>query len=127
VSHIGWVDHVVLKVSDMEAAADFYVRVLGAERVELSYGRVGLKVGATLVNLHGPKTRGKPALANVPRPGTTYLCFTWNGSPESACDFVRGHGIEPELGPVARRGSRGMGESVYFRDPDGNVLELIAY
>ncbi|MEA2280016.1 MAG: hypothetical protein QOK21_623 [Solirubrobacteraceae bacterium] len=120
-------DHVVLKVTDMDAAAAFYADVLGAERLELEYGRVGLRVGEIQINLHGPSSTPHPLPAHVPEPGGADLCFAWDGSPESACDHVRGHGLEPVLGPVPRTGAQGPGTSVYFRDPDGNLLELIAY
>lgn len=120
-------DHVVLKVADMEDSAAFYVRVFGAERVALTYGRLGLRLGANQINLHGPGSTPHPLPAHVPGPGSSDLCFEWDGSPESACDYLREHGLDPELGPVPRSGARGDGQSVYFRDPDGNLLELIAY
>jgi catechol 2,3-dioxygenase-like lactoylglutathione lyase family enzyme len=127
VSRVIGLDHIVLKVSDLEQAADFYVRVCAAERIELSYGRIGLRVGANQINLHGPGSTPHPLPVDVPGPGSADLCFMWDGSPESAYEYVREQGIEPELGPVPRTGARGSGQSVYFRDPDGNLLELITY
>lgn len=120
-------DHVVLRVADMERTAAFYVNVLGAKRIVLDYGRVGLRIGAHQINLHGPESTPHPRPVNVPGPGGGDLCFAWDGPPESACEHVREQGLEPELGPVPRTGAQGAGQSVYFRDPDGNLLELIAY
>jgi catechol 2,3-dioxygenase-like lactoylglutathione lyase family enzyme len=61
------------------------------------------------------------------RPGNSDLCFVWPGSPEEAVEHLEQHGVEVELGPVARTGALGPIESVYFRDPDGNLLEVSSY
>ena len=61
------------------------------------------------------------------RPGNSDLCFVWDGTPEEAVAHLESQGVEIELGPVPRWGARGDGTSVYFRDPDGSLLELIAY
>ena len=74
-----------------------------------------------------PGTSPEP-LARVPAgPGGGDLCFEWEGSIEEAVEHLRRNGVEVELGPVARSGARGDGTSVYFRDPDGSLLELISY
>lgn len=117
----------MLRVTDLERLAEFYVRVLEAERVELDFGRIGLRLGGRQINLHGPASTPHPLPANVPRPGGGDLCFAWDGSPEAATAHLHERGVEPELGPVPRTGARGPGQSVYFRDPDGNLLELLAY
>jgi catechol 2,3-dioxygenase-like lactoylglutathione lyase family enzyme len=67
-------------------------------------------------------TRSKPV-----QPGNSDLCFVWDGPIEHAVEHLTGHGVEVEEGPVAREGARGGGTSVYFRDPDGSLLELISY
>lgn len=120
-------DHVVVKVTDLERAADFYVRVFGGERLELSYGRLGVRFGDQQINFHGPGSTPDPLPVNVPGPGSADLCFGWQGSPESAIEHLRQLGLAAELGPVPRIGAKGAGQSVYFRDPDGNLLELISY
>jgi catechol 2,3-dioxygenase-like lactoylglutathione lyase family enzyme len=61
------------------------------------------------------------------RPGNSDLCFVWDGPIEGAVDHLRAQEVEVELGPVERHGARGMGRSVYFRDPDGSLLEFISY
>jgi catechol 2,3-dioxygenase-like lactoylglutathione lyase family enzyme len=120
-------DHFVLRVSDLESAAGFYVRVLGAERLELSHGRLGLRFGQAQINLHDATSTPEPLPVRVPEPGGGDLCFRWRGSADEACAHLHRHGIDPILGPVERTGAQGPGQSVYFRDPDGNLLELIAY
>ena len=60
-------------------------------------------------------------------PGNSDLCFVWEGTPEQAVDHLGRHGVAVEQGPVPRNGARGPGASVYFRDPDGSLLEFIAY
>jgi catechol 2,3-dioxygenase-like lactoylglutathione lyase family enzyme len=61
------------------------------------------------------------------RPGNSDLCFAWSGTADEAVRHLHEHGVEPEVGPSERSGARGTGTSVYFRDPDGSLLELISY
>jgi catechol 2,3-dioxygenase-like lactoylglutathione lyase family enzyme len=61
------------------------------------------------------------------RPGTSDLCFVWPGPIEEAVAHLRALEVGLEAGPVERAGGRGQGTSVYFRDPDGSLLELISY
>jgi len=60
-------------------------------------------------------------------PGNSDLCFRWHGPIDGAVEHLTARGVEIELGPVARPGAGGAGTSVYFRDPDGSLLELISY
>ena len=67
-------------------------------------------------------------VARIPaQPGMADLCFVWDGDIEEALRHLERHGVEVEEGPVPRNGARGPGRSVYFRDPDGSLLEFIAY
>jgi catechol 2,3-dioxygenase-like lactoylglutathione lyase family enzyme len=67
-------------------------------------------------------------VARLPvQPGNSDLCFVWDGTVEEATAHLALHGVEVETGPVERYGAAGRGTSVYFRDPDGSLLELIAY
>jgi catechol 2,3-dioxygenase-like lactoylglutathione lyase family enzyme len=68
-----------------------------------------------------------PVAATPVMPGNSDLCFVWDGPIESAQAHLEEHGVEVEEGPVTRYGGRGRGTSVYFRDPDGSLLELISY
>ena len=120
-------DHCVIAVSDWARSNAFYRDVLGAELVELSYGRFAYRFGDQQLNVHGPGSTPEPRAADPVRPGNSDLCFVWPGSPDEAIAHLRAHGVELELGPVERQGGRGAGTSVYFRDPDGSLLELIVY
>lgn len=119
-------DHVVVHVSDWERSNAFYRDVLGAEVVARGDG-YAYRIGGQLLNCHGPGLDPDP-VARVPvAPGGSDLCFAWTGTAEDAALHLEGHGVAVEQGPVDRTGARGPGRSVYFRDPDGSLLELIAY
>ena len=120
-------DHVVIAVSDWERSNAFYRDVLGAELVEIDRGRYAYRFGAQQLNVHGPGSTPEPRAADPVRPGNSDLCFVWKGPIESAVDHLASEGVDVELGPTERTGARGRGMSVYFRDPDGTLLELISY
>jgi catechol 2,3-dioxygenase-like lactoylglutathione lyase family enzyme len=120
-------DHVVIAVSDWERSNAFYRDVLGAELVEVVPGQFAYRFGDQQLNVHGPDGEPFPVAKERVRPGNSDLCFVWSGPVEEAAAHLGRHGVEIELGPVERRGARGAGRSVYFRDPDGSLLELISY
>jgi catechol 2,3-dioxygenase-like lactoylglutathione lyase family enzyme len=121
-------DHVVVAVSEWERSNAFYRDVLGAELVALGPGRFAYAFGDQRLNVHGPGTDAGDLVARDPvRPGNSDLCLEWPGPAEEAVEHLRGHGVRIEAGPVERPGARGRGRSVYFRDPDGTLLELISY
>lgn len=120
-------DHVVIAVADWERSNAFYRDVLGAEIVALPSGRYAYRIGKQQLNVHGPGATPEPRAADPVRPGNSDLCFVWDGTAAEAAAHLEAHGVEVELGPVARDGARGPGTSVYFRDPDGSLLELISY
>jgi catechol 2,3-dioxygenase-like lactoylglutathione lyase family enzyme len=121
-------DHVVIAVSDFERSNRFYADVLGAEVIELERGRYAYRFGEQQLNVHGPdSTLAQPRAAQPAGTGASDLCFVWPGRVDEVLELLWRHGIEVELGPLEREGARGTGTSVYFRDPDGNLLELIVY
>jgi catechol 2,3-dioxygenase-like lactoylglutathione lyase family enzyme len=120
-------DHVVIAVSDWARSNAFYRDVLGAERVEVVLGQFAYRFGDQQLNVHGPDSEPFPVAREPVRPGNSDLCFVWPGPVEEAAAHLERQGIEVELGPIERRGARGPGRSVYFRDPDGSLLELISY
>jgi len=119
-------DHCVVHVSDWARSNAFYRDVLGAELVPRGEGWA-YRLGATQLNLHGPGVAATPLAAVPVAPGGSDLCFAWPGAIEEAVAHLGRHGIVVELGPIERFGARGAGTSVYFRDPDGSLLEFIAY
>jgi catechol 2,3-dioxygenase-like lactoylglutathione lyase family enzyme len=119
-------DHVVIHVSDWERSNSFYRDVIGAEVVERGTG-YAYRIGDQFLNCHGPGVDPDP-VARVPvAPGNSDLCFVWDGTSEEAIEHLRKADVPVEQGPVARTGAHGSGTSVYFRDPDGSLLELICY
>jgi catechol 2,3-dioxygenase-like lactoylglutathione lyase family enzyme len=120
-------DHCVIHVSERPRSNTFYRDLLGAELVGDSDGVAMYRFGTQQLNVHGPGLKPDP-VARIPvQPGGSDLCFVWPGPIDGAIDHLRAHGVAVELGPVRRRGARGEGTSVYFRDPDGSLLELISY
>ncbi len=126
-SHIR-LDHSVVAVSDWGVSNRFYRDVVGAELVSAGPNRVAYRLGDTQLNVHGPGVDLSDNVARHPvRPGNSDLCFAWPGPIEGAVAHLEQHGVEIETGPVKRLGARGNGTSVYFRDPDGSLLEFISY
>jgi catechol 2,3-dioxygenase-like lactoylglutathione lyase family enzyme len=120
-------DHVVIAVSEWQRSNAFYRDVLGAELVDLGGGRCAYRFGDQRLNVHGPGSEPYPVARHPVKPGNSDLCFVWPGPIDDALAHLERQGVTVELGPVERSGGRGAGMSVYFRDPDGSLLELIAY
>lgn len=119
-------DHCVIHVSDWERSNAFYRDVLGAEVVPNGTGFV-YRIGPVQLNCHGPGLQPDPKARLPVPPGGSDLCFRWDGPIEQAVAHLAAQGIEAELGPVGRFGRGGQGTSVYFRDPDGSLMEFISY
>jgi len=119
-------DHCVISVSDWERSNRFYRDVLGAEVIQRGAGWA-YRFGEQQLNVHGPGGELHPVAADPVRPGNSDLCFVWDGRIEAAMEHLCGLGVAIEEGPVPRPGAGGEGTSVYFRDPDGSLLELISY
>lgn len=120
-------DHCVIHVTDWNRSNAFYRDVLGAELVDRGNGGWAYRFGTEQLNVHGPGVLAAP-VARVPvAPGNSDLCFEWDGPIEGAVAHLRAHAVEIEEGPVSRNGARGVGQSVYFRDPDGSLMEFISY
>jgi catechol 2,3-dioxygenase-like lactoylglutathione lyase family enzyme len=117
----------VIGVSDWERSNAFYRDVLGAEVIAMPGDRVAYRIGAQQLNPHGPGTEAAPLAGDPVRPGNSDLCFAWDGAIASALEHLRRYGVDLVAGPVPRVGFHGPGQSVYFRDPDGSLIELIAY
>ena len=119
-------DHCVVHVSDWERSNAFYRDVLGAEVVERPKG-FAYRFGDKQLNLHGPGFH--PAeVARLPvQPGNSDLCFEWKGPIGDAIAHLGRCRVAIESGPMQRFGAKGAGTSVYFRDPDGSLLEFITY
>jgi catechol 2,3-dioxygenase-like lactoylglutathione lyase family enzyme len=120
-------DHAVIAVSDWERSTAFYRDILGAEVLELDRDRVAFRFGEQQLNVHGPGSTPEPRARIPVAPGNSDLCFVWPGTVADARAHLERQGVEVEVGPVERTGAQGRGTSLYFRDPDGALLELISY
>ena len=100
--------------------------MLGTELVRVGAGW-SYRFGDQQLNLHGPGIEAEPLARRPVEPGGSDLCFVWPGPIRDAVDHLAAHGVAVELGPVPRFGAAGWGASVYFRDPDGSLLEFISY
>jgi catechol 2,3-dioxygenase-like lactoylglutathione lyase family enzyme len=119
-------DHCVIHVSDWARSNAFYRDVMGAELVKRDAG-FAYRFGDKQLNVHGPGVQ--PAeVARLPvAPGNSDLCFEWSGTVEDAIAHLKSHGIAVERGSMQRFGAKGQGISIYFRDPDGSLMEFISY
>ncbi len=119
-------DHLVLTVADIDATADFYTSVLGMTAVEFGGGRTALSFGRSKINLHRAGHEFEPK-ALRPTPGSADLCLITPDPLEQVIGELATHGVPIEEGPVKRTGATGPILSVYFRDPDQNLIEVSTY
>lgn len=119
-------DHCVIHVTDWDRSNAFYRDIVGAEVVPAGAGFV-YRLGQQQLNCHGPGVNAYPVARDPVRPGNSDLCFRWTGTIEEATQHLAHHSVAVELGPVQRHGAGGIGQSVYFRDPDGSLIEFIVY
>ena len=125
------IDHIVLNVADVQASAAWYARVLGMEREVFDSRtgpRVAVKFGRQKINLRpmGEDTVAWFTGAN-PVPGSDDLCFITAQPMRQVLDHFASVGVALEVGPVERTGALGAMQSVYCRDPDGNLVEVAVY
>jgi catechol 2,3-dioxygenase-like lactoylglutathione lyase family enzyme len=105
----------------------FYRDVLGAELVGVA-GIHMYRFGDAQLNVHGPGLDAKPVARRPVPPGGSDLCFEWPGPIAGAVAHLAQHDVTIEFGGPRRGfGAKGLGDSVYFRDPDGTLLEFISY
>ena len=123
---IARLDHLVLTVRDVSATCAFYGRVLGMEKIEFSEGRTALSFGEQKINLHPADNEYDPK-AKTPAPGSGDLCFIAETPIEDVIKHLGECSVEIIEGPVVKTGAIGTLLSVYFRDPDGNLIEVSNY
>lgn len=119
-------DHLVLTVRDVEASVAFYQRVLGMQPVTFGNGRRALAFGRQKINLHPANAPLEPHAAK-PTPGSADLCLITVAPMEDVMSELAQAGVAIEQGPVPRTGAMGAITSVYFRDPDENLIEVSRY
>jgi len=120
------IDHIVITAFDVERTLDFYSKVMGMEPITFAGGRRGLAFGKQKINLHQSGREFEPK-AMKPTPGSMDLCFITETPLAEVISHLKSHGVAIAQGPVEKTGAQGPMMSVYFRDPDGNLIEVSNY
>lgn len=126
------IDHVAITVADVEATWAFYDRLFGTEIINeyAPDGRPAVRVfvlgGGARLSVH-QAGNGVELVAALPTPGSADICFRWGGSIDGALTHLASQAVAVVDGPSPRRTLEGLpAHSIYFRDPDGNLIELMA-
>jgi catechol 2,3-dioxygenase-like lactoylglutathione lyase family enzyme len=126
-------DHLVINVSDVTRAAQWYRTILGMEIKVFDPGhgktpRTSLIFGNQKINVR-PLDADKIEwfTADHETAGSDDLCFLTAQTPQEVVAHLKAHGVAIEEGPVAKQGARGVLRSVYCRDPDGSLIEISSY
>jgi len=120
------IDHIVLTVADIERTCAFYESALGMQPTVFGDGRRALSFGTQKINLHQRGKEFEPK-AHAPTPGSADVCLVTSVPLAQVIDHLRHCGVTILEGPVPRTGARGSILSVYFRDPDLNLIEVSNY
>ena len=120
---IDHLDHLVLTVVSIEQSCDFYARALGMGVETFGEGRKALTFGNQKINLHRAGHEFEPK-AKRPTPGSGDLCFISETLMDDVIAHLQAQEVAIEEGPVRRTGATGPILSVYFRDPDRNLIEV---
>jgi len=127
------IDHWVIVAGDLERTLDFYARLGFTIAWEQREGRPRMATirinEAQKINVHGPDFPERTGYHGARRPtvGGADFCLEWDGSVQAVMDLLAESGVKPEVGPATRTCARGPSTSVYFRDPDGNLVEFTVY
>lgn len=116
-------DHLVLTVTDIDATCRWYAQALGMEKIVFGEGRWALRFGRQKINLHRKGSEFEPKALH-PTPGSTDLCLLTDTPITEVMTHFSRLGIPIECGPAERTGATGLLQSVYVRDPDGNLIEI---
>ncbi len=119
-------DHIVLTVADVERTCAFYARALGMEVQTFGAGRKALVFGRQKINLHLHGREIDPK-AGRPTPGSADICLIAVTPVDEVLAHLVASGVTIEAGPIARTGATGSIRSIYFRDPDENLIEVSNY
>jgi catechol 2,3-dioxygenase-like lactoylglutathione lyase family enzyme len=126
-------DHLVVQVSDLEASARWYARVLGMTREDVSPEpgkptRSEMKFGRQKINLRPIGTSKEDWFtADHEAAGSEDLCFLTDSTPDEVVQHLQAQGVAIVASPGPRRGAQGTLMSVYCRDPDGSLIEIASY
>jgi catechol 2,3-dioxygenase-like lactoylglutathione lyase family enzyme len=123
------IDHLVITVKDITVTIDFYTKILNMKELSLQGKGVEINVlrfGDKRLHVHlaGKEIEPKALKAT---PGSSDICFTTETPITEVVKHLRKHNITIEKEPVLIIGTLGEMESVWFRDPDGNLIEVAHY
>jgi catechol 2,3-dioxygenase-like lactoylglutathione lyase family enzyme len=127
------IDHWVIVVSDVRRTLEFYARLGLTIAWEARPGRPDMPTirinDAQKINVHASEWPGRAGYLGAGRPavGGADFCLEWVGTVQEVLDLLARGGVTPEVGPSTRTCARGPSTSVYFRDPDDNLVELTVY
>jgi catechol 2,3-dioxygenase-like lactoylglutathione lyase family enzyme len=127
------IDHWVIVAGDLQRTLDFYQRLGFTVAWEKRPGRSDMATirinAAQKINVHPPEASSQPGYLGARRPsvGGADFCLEWGGTVDEVLVLLKANGIVPEAGPGPRTCARGISTSVYFRDPDDNLVELTVY
>ena len=116
-------DHLVLTVTNIDRTVQFYTSVLGMKEIEYGNNRKALQFGQQKINLHQLNKEFHPH-AGSPTAGSADLCFITEEPLDNFIIGLQHHEIPIVQGPVVRTGANSEILSVYFRDPDNNLIEV---
>ena len=119
-------DHIALTVTSLDAAVDFYTRVLGMREASSGPGQRAMTFGDKRINLNSAATASEPQPQH-PTPGSADLCLITPSPLEALVAHLAAVGVKIEEGPVRAEGANGLVTSVFIRDPDGNLIEVASY
>jgi catechol 2,3-dioxygenase-like lactoylglutathione lyase family enzyme len=119
-------DHIVLTVRSLETTLSFYERVRDFRRELRPGAPVALKFGRQKINVHESERTFEPKAAR-PASGSADFCLIASRPVAEIIAHLKAQSVAIELGPVPREGALGKMTSVYFRDPDGNLVEVARY
>ena len=119
-------DHFVLTVANIDVTCAFYKRVLGMKPVNFGPGRFALSFGRQKINLHPAGNEYEPK-AKDPTPGSGDICLISETTINDMIAHLESEGVEIIEGPGMKTGALGPITSIYFRDPDGNLVEVSNY
>ena len=120
------IDHIVLTVADIAATCEFYSRALNMQVLTFGAGRIALSFGQQKINLHQAGKEFEPK-AMRPTPGSADFCMITETPISQVMLHLQACGVDLLEGPVRRTGATGPLLSVYFRDPDSNLIEVSNY
>ena len=116
-------DHLVITANNLQATIDFYTKVLGMVHVAFGDNLHSVHFGDQKFNIHDASTNVSPKAKNIV-PGSEDFCLISETSVSQVIQHLQDCGVTVEQGPVTRSGAAGVLQSVYFRDPDGNLVEV---